>query len=396
MVAIAAGLTIGLTFGPKVAFLGIVAKAIIVVIKTFATPLLFLAIVDSVLQAQFKGKGLVWMVGISAINGSIAIAIALFILNVFQPGRFLTLTAPTGHAKVLGEKGTDWGQALVGQLPDSLVGPFASHNLPAVIMLALLFGFAIRVIEKEGSIPQEAFTRLRQFITLGLQVQIKILHWVVKVAPLAIFAAVAKAVSEKGLALLPGLGVYVVTCLAGMSIQVFVVYQFWIAVIAKRKLSDFWREARDAIVYSFGVNSSLATLPLTLNALDRLKVSPSSARLSACVGTNLNNDGILLYEVVAALFLAQAYGIHLGLWEQVALAGVSIFATVGVAGVPDAGLIALALVLTTVGLPDEALPILLSVDWIVARCRSMVNVTADLTVAIGIDVMEGYRPPAAL
>ncbi len=393
LVAICAGVLVAVAFGPKVAFLGVLAKAILVVIKTFATPLLFLAIVDSVLQAQFGGRGILWMMAISGVNGLCAVAIALVISNTFHPGTYLKLHDGTGALKALADKKMDWGDAIISQLPDSLIGPFASHNLPAVIFLALFFGFAIRALaqDKEG-IAAPFYELVKETISFGLKLNMKILRWIVAVAPIAIFAAVAKAIGEKGFALLPGLGAYVLTCLVGMFIQVVVVYQIWIGLIGGRKLSTFWREAKEAILYSFGVNSSLATLPLSLSAMERLQVSPASARLSACVGTNLNNDGILLYEVAAALFLAQAYGIHLGLWQQIGLAGVCVFATIGVAGVPDAGIIALALVLSTVGLPDEALPILLSVDWIVARCRSMVNVTSDLTVAIGIDAMQGRRP----
>ncbi len=393
LLAIGAGLTVAFLFGPKVAFLGVIAKAIIVVIKTFATPLLFLAIMDSVLQAQFGGRGILYMIGISAVNGLCAISIALVLLNVFQPGAYLKMDRPPGGVgNVLTQKGMDWGQALLTQLPDSIIGPFSVHNLPAIIVLALLFGFAVRYVEANPpGLSKGVFATFRELVQLGLLIHIKVLHWVVALAPIAIFAAVAKAASERGLSLLPGLGAYVVTCLTGMAIQVFVVYQFWIGIIAGRSLREFWREAKEAVVYSFGVNSSLATLPLSLKALEKLKVSASSARLSACVGTNLNNDGILLYEVAAALFLAQAYGIHLSVWQQLGVAGVCVFATVGVAGVPEAGIISLALVLSTMGLPDEALPILLSVDWIVARCRSMVNVTSDLTVAIGIDVLEGRR-----
>lgn len=391
LVAIAAGIAVAIAFGPKVAFLGIVAKAILVVIKTFATPLLFLAIVDSVLQAQFGGRGIVYMIGISAFNGLCAVAIALFISNTFHPGTYLKLDA-ANVAKNLAGKKTDWGEAVLSQLPDSLIGPFLNHNLPAVILLALFFGFAIRSLGREQTeVSPALFEKIKELISFGLKVHMKVLRWIVAVAPIAIFAAVAKSVSEKGLALLPGLGAYVLTCLVGMTIQVVVVYQTWIAVVGRRRLGQFWRESKEAILYSFGVNSSLATLPLSLSAMERLNVSPASARLSACVGTNLNNDGILLYEVAAALFLAQAYGVQLGLWDQLALAGVCVFATIGVAGVPDAGIIALALVLSTAGLPDEALPILLSVDWIVARCRSMVNVTSDLTVAIGIDALEGVH-----
>jgi DAACS family dicarboxylate/amino acid:cation (Na+ or H+) symporter len=138
------------------------------------------------------------------------------------------------------------------------------------------------------------------------------------------------------------------------------------------------------MVYAFGTNSSLATLPLTLDALDELKVSKSASRLGACIGTNFNNDGILLYEAMAVLFVAQAYGIDLSLGQQVMAALMSLVAAIGVAGVPEAGVVSLSLVLTAVGLPLEVVPLLLTVDWLVARMRSVTNVLSDMTVSIAI------------
>ncbi|MGE3820501.1 MAG: dicarboxylate/amino acid:cation symporter, partial [Isosphaeraceae bacterium] len=150
-------------------------------------------------------------------------------------------------------------------------------------------------------------------------------------------------------------------------------------------LRKFWAGARDAVVYAMGASSSLATLPVTLRCLDRMGVSPQSARLAACVGTNLNNDGILLYEAMAVLFVAQTYGIDLTLGQQFVAAAACVIAGIGISGVPDAGLISLALVLGTVGLPLEIVPLLLTVDWFLSRCRAMTNVTSDLLVAVLLD-----------
>ena len=134
-----------------------------------------------------------------------------------------------------------------------------------------------------------------------------------------------------------------------------------------------------------GANSSLATLPVTLNALNRLGVSKEASTLGACVGTNFNNDGIILYEGMAVLFVAQAVGIEMTLSQQVMAALVCMVAAMGVAGIPEAGFISLALVLNTVGLPIEMLPLLLTVDWLVARGRSAVNVLSDMMLSLLVD-----------
>jgi Na+/H+-dicarboxylate symporter len=161
-------------------------------------------------------------------------------------------------------------------------------------------------------------------------------------------------------------------------------------------LVRFWAGARDAVVYALGASSSLATLPVTLRCLDRMGVSPQSARLAACVGTNLNNDGILLYEAMAVLFVAQVYGINLSVAQQLVAAVSCVIAGIGIAAVPDAGLISLSLVLATVGLPSEIVPLLLTVDWLLSRCRAMTNVTSDILVAVLLDGFGGGSDQAEL
>jgi DAACS family dicarboxylate/amino acid:cation (Na+ or H+) symporter len=156
-------------------------------------------------------------------------------------------------------------------------------------------------------------------------------------------------------------------------------------------LSRFVEVAKKPVVYAFGTNSSLATLPLTLDALDSLEISKSSSRLGACIGTNLNNDGIVLYEAMAVLFVAQAFGLELSFGQQIMAALMSLVAAIGVAGVPEAGVVSLSLVLTAVGLPLEIVPLLLTVDWIVARMRSITNVLSDMTVSIGIEGLQRGR-----
>ena len=133
-----------------------------------------------------------------------------------------------------------------------------------------------------------------------------------------------------------------------------VVYQAWLVLVARMPLRRFWSGAREAIATAIGTGSSLATLPVTLRSLDRMGVSPQSARMAACVGTNLNNDGILLYEAMAVLFVAQAIGVELTVGQQVLAAAACVVAGIGISGVPDAGLISLLIVLKTVKLPEEA------------------------------------------
>jgi len=385
LVAMILGIAVGAVFGDTLGPLSQLSKLIVQWIKILATPLLFFAILDGILNGQMKGRGVKAMLGISAINGTCAIAIALFISNTFHAGKYLQLKASTEGA-ALAKKGWDWTEAVKSFVPESLVGPFVNNAIPSIILIAIFFGLAARVIEAKASDEERrVFDLVRSALQVAVRTLLKVMDWFILLIPLAVFASVAKVVGEHGLSILGGLGAYLAVTLSGMAIQIIFVYQAWIKLVAKKSLRVFWREAREPALYAFGVNSSLATLPVTLKALDRIGVTPAAARLSACVGTNLNNDGILLYEVVAAFFIAQANGIDIPLFHQVALAAICVLATIGVAGIPEAGIISLFLVLNTAGLPAESLPLLLSVDWVVARCRSVTNVLADMTVAVGVD-----------
>lgn len=386
ILAMLLGILAGLILGPKAASLGVVAKYIIEVIKAVATPLLFLAIFDAFVSVDLKGKGFLGLLVICIFNAACAVIIALGISHIFQPGTFLTLDpslkVTTSLPKVF-DLNLHWSDHL-----SKKNGASFFTGTTAAIVIAVGLGSLFVLLKFLLKTRCFKLTeQLKSWDQILLQWLYKIIGYLVHLTPIAVFTAMAKVVGVQGFGAMKGLAAYLLACAGGMFLQVILVYQAWIKWIAKRSLKQFWREIKEPVIYSFGVNSSLATLPLTLNALKRLKVSEGSARLSACIGTNLNNDGILLYEVVAVLFVAQAFGWHLAVGQQLVLALICIVATVGVAGVPDAGMISLSLVLSSVGLPLEILPILMTVDWVLARLRSVNNVIGDATGAIALDAI---------
>ena len=199
----------------------------------------------------------------------------------------------------------------------------------------------------------------------------------------------AKVVGGSGLAMFPLLAIFVLLVAAGMVVHVFVWYALLLRWVARKSVARFFADASDPLATALGVGSSLATLPVTLRTLEnKMEVSPESARLAAVVGTNLNHDGIVLYEAAAALFVAQVYGISLSLAAQLKVVGLAIVAAVGIAGVPEAGLVTLSLVIGGVGLPLAAVPLLLPVDWMLNRMRATTNVASDLVVA---NVLDRFR-----
>ncbi|MFN8389004.1 MAG: dicarboxylate/amino acid:cation symporter [Bdellovibrionota bacterium] len=379
------GLT-GHLCGEHAAVLGVLGKIVIQLIKALAVPLVFFAIIDAIISTDIARKSVLRLFLIVAINACCAASFAIALAHLIQPGKTLqsvpkSTSVATSTALPL-DKRLDPGTVIAGYIPESVIQPFVENNIAGIVLLSVLLGVAMRLIG-----PTHPFA-VGPSISFFVRVFELILLWLVKLVPIAVFGVTAKTIGEYGFKPLTGLAVYVLVCLTGLILQCLIVYQIWIAVYAKRSLRTFWKTALPAFTYAFGTNSSLATLPLTLRTLDELDVSKSASRLGACVGTNLNNDGILLYEALAALFVAQAYGIDLSIPSQIIIALLSVVAAVGVAGIPEAGVVSLTLVLTTTGMPTEILPLLLTVDWIVARARSITNVMSDMTVSIALDVAE--------
>lgn len=389
------GLTLGLLLGPFVGssapVLAEISKWVIQLIKAVAVPLLFFAVVNAIHTTEVRMRNGLKMLGVALINASIALFIGISLSHLFRPGdalQTLWQSPPSSGTGALAvppsELKLDWMKNLGGWIPSSALGPFVENAVIPVIILALLLGFALRSERKHAS-SGVALDQLSGLLQLGQRLSERVLFVITKAIPLAVFGAVASAVSKFGYEPLLGLFPYLGVALLGLTLHILITYQAWVKLICRRHLARFWREAKTPVLQSIGTNSSLATLPFTLRALDRLGVSKQASALGACVGTNLNNDGILLYEGMAFLTVAQALGMDLSFSQQLSAALLCMLTGMGVAGVPDAGFISLSLVLSTVGIPTESLPLLLSVDWILGRARSVTNVLSDMTLSVAID-----------
>jgi DAACS family dicarboxylate/amino acid:cation (Na+ or H+) symporter len=237
----------------------------------------------------------------------------------------------------------------------------------------------------------EAMATFERLAVACFQIVVTILGWLIELAPLAICFVIAGLVGgtdDLG-ALLQRVGVYFATVMAALGIHALLYYPLSAWLVGGVRPRTYYGEGAGAILTGFSINSSLATAPVTLRALARIGVSDSSARLSACVGTNFNNDGITLYEAITALFVAQAAGMNLSIAQQISILLVVLAGSMGIAGIPNSGLIILTLVLRAARLPEDVvaicLPIVYSIDFINARVRSAVNVMGDMQVAILLD-----------
>lgn len=379
-----AGGVLGWLLGPQTIPLGLVGKMYIQLIKVIAVPLVLFSIIEAVLSTNLSWQtARRWFVVIF-INASCALVLGLTISNFFRPGEGFSVKLTGANVPAASSvKEFSLATFFNSFIPTSIVSPFTENNILAVVLVALLFGAAIRahLAQPTAEIPLAAAQRLAK---AGAAVVSTVILWLVKLVPVAVFCVTARTVGEFGFTPFKALALYVALGSLGLMLQVLVVYPCWIVLVGKYSFARFLQVAQKPIAYAFGTNSSLATLPITLHALDELKVPKAASRLGACIGTNFNNDGIILYEAMAVLFVAQAVGIELSLGEQIFAAGMSLLAAIGVAGVPEAGVVSLSLVLSSVGLPLDILPLLLTVDWIIARVRSVTNVMSDMTVSIAV------------
>lgn len=289
---------------------------------------------------------------------------------------------------------------LKGYIPADLVTPFSKNNIITVVIMAIFVGAALRRLRSRALPETENGVKvLEDGVQSALHLFAVILGWVVEIIPVAIFgvvALVAGKFGQNGWVLLKDLGIFLAVIMLGFFIHAVLYYCFLLIVIGRTSPLKFFKGGSEAILTALSCGSSLATLPTTLRCLkDKLKISDANARLAACVGTNLNHDGIILYEAAATIFIAQAIGMNLDFSQQMVVALASIMAGIGIAGVPEAGLITLNLVLNAGGIPPDkillVLPLLFTVDWIIGRGRATVNVISDMTVAT---LLERIDPDA--
>jgi Na+/H+-dicarboxylate symporter len=385
--------------------LGELGYAIIRLLKILAIPLVFLAIVDTILKTEITGRSALKVIGISLFNVMIAMAIGLLIINAFKPGKAwlgkLDAPASSETPQAKNRKATTSVpdaakpveslnplRILSKLVPNSLLDPFLRNNTLSVILIALLFGFAFRGLRTDMQRGQ--FDGVESLVEILFAATLRAISYVLRIVPIGVFCLVAVAVGQSGLSVFSTLWIFLATILGGFAIHGLIYYPLLAWVVGGKSPRIYLGRGLEAIVTGFSTNSSLATVPVTLRSLTMgMGISDRSARMSACFATNLNNDGITLYEALTALFLTQAVGLDLSLSAQLFIVIVAIFVSMGIAGIPEAGLIILPLVLTATGFTDQqiaiAVAMIVPVDWFIARLRSAVNVMSDMVVAIVLE-----------
>lgn len=367
-------------------------KLVLRVLGALAPALVLVAVVRALMHAELGGSKGWRLVRLLLLNTVVAITIGLLVANVVRPGSWTTLSEPPVVAKSAAA-GNPLTQFL-DNIPKSLFGPLGDDGrVLSVIFLALAFGIALRRLKRApvGNVDQ--------LTLVAFDALVIVLHWVLEVIPLAVFGIITALIAHGKYRDLAGLGAFVLAVILALLLQT-AYYLTRVRLCSWVRPWDLIRGTRDALVMAFSTGSSTATMPVTYACLkERVGLREQSASMGALVGSNFNNDGTALYEAMAALFIAQSLGQHLTLVQQLIVVLTSIVASVGAAGIPEAGLVTMTLVFDAVGLPKEHIMTLLTVDWFLDRCRTTINVMGDTNVACLLDGKErelpSSEPPAA-
>ena len=420
-VLIALGLAVvaGLLSGPDAGFFGIRFYDIFNFIGTLFMNALKMIIVPLIMSSIITGiSGLGATRGLARLGGKTlafyftttfcAILIGLFMVNLLtpglvegEPGREIFGLDETGLAeaseKIAGRDAGSIAEVFLRLVPANIVSAAANGQMLGLIFFSLLFGYFM------GRLPPTQSAAQQQFWQGVMDIMMRITEWVMRFAPLGVFALVAKVIAglehDGILDLAQALGVFFLTVVLALLLHFALVLPALLRFIARVNPLLHYKAMLPALLTAFSTASSSATLPLTMDCVEKnAGVSNRTSSFVLPLGATVNMDGTALYECVAAMFIAQAYGLELDFTTQFIIVLVALLTSIGVAGIPAASLVAITIILGTIGLPLEALGLILAVDRILDMFRTAVNVFSDSVAAVVVARLEGetglYRTEA--
>ncbi len=366
-------------------------------IKMVVVPLVFFSLVVGVASlgdfrklGRIGGRTLGFFLGTTVA----ALVIGLTLANLVGPGK---LVGEEDRAFLLSsyeESATDkinsaaaapsFSEQLVGMVPTNPLTALSQGNMLQIITFALLLGIALTFLPGDRAQPVvDLFDRLNDAMVI-------LVHMAMALAPYGVAALLFKVVGTTGFSVLLALGAYTLVVVAGLLIHLTLVYGSVVQFAVKLSFLKFLGALREPLLVAFSTSSSSATLPVTKEACEQnIRVSPQMTSFVLPIGATVNMDGTALYQGVAAVFIAQIYGMQLSLTDQLQVVLSATLASIGAAGVPGAGMITLVLVLTTIGVPAEGVALILGVDRLLDMFRTSVNVTGDSTATCLMAALEG-------
>ncbi|MFT5356803.1 MAG: Na+/H+-dicarboxylate symporter [Polyangiales bacterium] len=372
---------------PGALFLALVQM--IVVPLVFASIVRGLAAGESMAQLRRMGtRAAAYFV----VSSTVSILIGLGLALLVRPGRFVDASRLTALAESpsVGDVVTTQSQGvpetIIGLLPVNPLASMVSGEMLQVVLFALIMGVALVGLPHEKSAPL--------FDLLGSlqEVCMTVVRWAMRLAPIAVFGLMTQLTSQLGVDVLLGMAGYVGTVLGGLAILL-VIYVFLAAVIGRRNPRAFLKALRELQLLAFSTSSSAAVMPLSMQTAEKkLGVRPAVAEFLIPLGATINMDGTALYQGVATVFLAQVFDVQLDAAGLGLVVVTSVAASIGSPATPGVGVIVLATVLQTVGIPPGGIALLIGVDRILDMCRTAVNVTGDMTAAVILDRWLGESP----
>jgi Na+/H+-dicarboxylate symporter len=360
-----------------------------------AIPLVFASLLvgvaslhDVTKMARIGGKTIAFYL----VTTALAISIGLALGNLIQPGtrmdtaardRLLAAYEEDAASKIEQNISVNFVDYLVNLVPKNVTRAMADAEMLQIIFFALLLGLTLLFIDRDKA------DRIIGFFDALSDAMIKMVDFVMIIAPYAVFALIAATISEFGFGILQTLIWYIAAVVGGLAIQTFVVYPIILKTLARDvPLRTFLREMRPAQLVAFTTSSSAATLPVTMECCENIGAPKSVTSFVLPLGATINMDGTALYQGVAAVFIAQVFGMDLTLMQQLTVVLTATLASIGTAPVPGVGIIMLIIVLRSVGIPETGIALILGVDRILDMCRTITNVTSDATAAMVISSSE--------
>jgi proton glutamate symport protein len=389
LIALIVSIFFGVVFTDYVRYVSWMGDVFLRALRMIIVPLIFSSIVSGVTglgSAENLGRMSLKTMFYYMTTSIFAILTGLILVNLIKPG----VGADLGlSAMVEGlDVGRDsFGQTLLKIIPTNIIESLATTDLPAIIFFAIFFGFFTTKVAPVYRDP------IVNFFNAVFEIMMKITMFVIKFTPLGIFGIVSALVAEHSdnlLTIFGRMGIYMLTVLGALAIHAFITLPLLVRVVGRSNPVKHARGMSVPLLTAFSTSSSSATLPLTMEALEfNSGVSNKTTSFVLPLGATINMDGTALYQCVAVLFIAQAYGMDLSLMQQVIVMVTALLASIGAAGIPMAGLVIITVILSAVGLPLEGVGLILAVDRILDMFRTTVNVWSDSCGAVIIAKSEG-------
>lgn len=389
-IALVLGVAVGLIGGESVAaWLAPLGDLLLRLLQFLIVPIVLFTLIVGINQADVGRMGRIGgkVFGYYVLTSALAIVVGLAVASLLSPGTGMALD---DGASVEVPENPGIVSVLLSIVPDNIVSALAEPNLLGIIFTAFVFGIALLKM-RHGEGQRELGDKLYGVIEGLNAVTMKVMSGVLQYVPIGVFAIVAGTVARQGMDTILSLGSMVVVLYLALAVHL-VLYGVLMSVFGVR-LKAFFREARTPMATAFATQSSTGTLPLTLNAAQRLGISQSLYGFSLPLGATINMDGAAIRIAISAVFAANVVGMPLDFMTMVEIVLIGTLTSIGTAGVPGAGIVMIATVFAQVGLPIETVALLTSIDALVGMGCTALNVTGDLAGTAIISRSEGERAP---